>query len=123
MSESPLDSIRRFHFDTVTHDPELLRALIEWAGAKRVLLGSDYPFDMADPDPVAGVRALGLPPADERAILAENAERLLGRTEVDADARVQAAIDNWAPRMVTQGVDYNDFVRTTARIERWEMLG
>jgi dipeptidyl aminopeptidase/acylaminoacyl peptidase len=36
------------------------------------------------------------------------------------DARVQSAIDNWAPRMVTQGVDYNDFVRTTARIERWE---
>jgi 2,6-dihydroxypseudooxynicotine hydrolase len=36
------------------------------------------------------------------------------------DARVQAAIDNWAPRMVTQGVDYNDFARTTARIERWD---
>jgi pimeloyl-ACP methyl ester carboxylesterase len=36
------------------------------------------------------------------------------------DARVQAAIDNWAPRMVTQGVDYNDFVRTTDRIERWD---
>jgi pimeloyl-ACP methyl ester carboxylesterase len=36
------------------------------------------------------------------------------------DARVQAAIDNWAPRMVSQGIDYNDFVRTTAKIERWE---
>lgn len=36
------------------------------------------------------------------------------------DARVQAAIDNWAPRFVAQGVDYNDFVRTTASIERWE---
>ncbi|MQA75478.1 MAG: alpha/beta hydrolase [Solirubrobacterales bacterium] len=36
------------------------------------------------------------------------------------DARVQAAIDNWAPRMVTQGVDYNDFVRTTARTETWD---
>lgn len=36
------------------------------------------------------------------------------------DARVQAAIDNWAPRMVSQGIDYNDFVRTTARIERWD---
>jgi 2,6-dihydroxypseudooxynicotine hydrolase len=36
------------------------------------------------------------------------------------DARVQAAIDNWAPRMVTQGVDYNDFVRTTARIVLWD---
>jgi pimeloyl-ACP methyl ester carboxylesterase len=36
------------------------------------------------------------------------------------DARVQAAIDNWAPRMVSQGIDYNDFVRTTARIEKWD---
>jgi 2,6-dihydroxypseudooxynicotine hydrolase len=36
------------------------------------------------------------------------------------DARVQAAIDNWAPRFVAMGVDYNDFVRTTGRIERWE---
>lgn len=36
------------------------------------------------------------------------------------DARVQAAIDNWAPRFTSQGVDYNDFVRTTAQIERWD---
>jgi aminocarboxymuconate-semialdehyde decarboxylase len=84
LDESPLDSIRRFYFDTVTHDAELLRALVEWAGAERVLLGSDYPFDMADPDPVASVRELGLAPGEERAILAENAERLLGRTEVHA---------------------------------------
>ena len=36
------------------------------------------------------------------------------------DRRVQAAIEHWAPRFITMGVDYNDFVRTTARIERWE---
>ena len=36
------------------------------------------------------------------------------------DARVQAAIDNWAPRFTTQGVDPNDFVATTSRIERWD---
>src|SRR5947209_2828658 len=36
------------------------------------------------------------------------------------DPRVQAAIAHWAPRFVAQGVDYNDFVRTTARIARWE---
>jgi pimeloyl-ACP methyl ester carboxylesterase len=36
------------------------------------------------------------------------------------DPRVQAAIDNWAPRVVSQGVDFNDFERTTAEIERWE---
>jgi pimeloyl-ACP methyl ester carboxylesterase len=36
------------------------------------------------------------------------------------DPRIQAAVQNWAPRMVAQGVDYNDFVRTTSAVERWE---
>ena len=36
------------------------------------------------------------------------------------DERVQAAIANWAPRFVAQGVDYNDFFRTTARVEKWD---
>jgi dipeptidyl aminopeptidase/acylaminoacyl peptidase len=36
------------------------------------------------------------------------------------DARVEAAIDNWAPRFVANGVDFNDFQRTTTRIERWD---
>jgi aminocarboxymuconate-semialdehyde decarboxylase len=77
LSESVLDSIRRFHFDTITHDPDLLRELVAWAGADSVLLGSDYPFDMADPDPVASVRELGLGDGEEEAILGGNADRLL----------------------------------------------
>jgi 2,6-dihydroxypseudooxynicotine hydrolase len=36
-----------------------------------------------------------------------------------SDARVQAAIANWAPRFTSQGVDYNDFVRTTQAITTW----
>jgi pimeloyl-ACP methyl ester carboxylesterase len=36
------------------------------------------------------------------------------------DARVQAAIDNWGARFVTNGVDFNDFRRVTASLERWE---
>jgi 2,6-dihydroxypseudooxynicotine hydrolase len=36
------------------------------------------------------------------------------------DARVEAAIEHWAPRFIANGVDYNDFVRTTAAISRWE---
>jgi len=35
------------------------------------------------------------------------------------DERVQAAIANWGPRFTSQGVDYNDFVRTTSGVERW----
>jgi len=36
------------------------------------------------------------------------------------DEKVQAAIANWAPRFTSQGVDYNDFYRTTARVEKWD---
>jgi aminocarboxymuconate-semialdehyde decarboxylase len=81
LGESPEESIRRFCFDTVTHDPELLRALIEFAGPERVLLGSDHPFDMGDPAAVATVRGLGLAPEAETAILTGNAERLTRREE------------------------------------------
>jgi aminocarboxymuconate-semialdehyde decarboxylase len=70
-------SLRRFFYDTITHDPAVLRALVDFVGADHVLAGSDHPFDMADPDPVATVRAAGLDAAAEAAILAGNAERLL----------------------------------------------
>ena len=78
LGESPEESMKRFYFDTLTHDEALLRALIDYAGADHVLLGSDYPFDMGDARQVDTVRALGLAPDVEAAILAGNAERLLG---------------------------------------------
>jgi len=72
-------AIRRFYVDTVVHDEGVLRGLVEFFGAERVLLGSDYPFDMGADRPAEIVRALALPPADEAAILGGNALRLLGR--------------------------------------------
>jgi 2,6-dihydroxypseudooxynicotine hydrolase len=36
-----------------------------------------------------------------------------------ADAAVASAIEHWAPRCIQNGVDYNDFAATTARIETW----
>ena len=79
LREVPDDSIRRFYFDTLTHDESLLRALIDYVGDEHVLLGSDYPFDMGDARHVQTVRALGLDPEVEAKILAGNAERLLMR--------------------------------------------
>jgi aminocarboxymuconate-semialdehyde decarboxylase len=77
LAEAPSASIARFHYDTVTHRPGLLRALVNLAGPERVLLGTDHPFDMADHDPVATVRAARLDADAERAVLGGNAERLL----------------------------------------------
>jgi aminocarboxymuconate-semialdehyde decarboxylase len=78
LGESPEDSLRRFHYDTVVHDAALLRSLVETVGADRVLLGSDHPFDMGDLRPADSVRAAGLQPADEAAVLGGNAAMLLG---------------------------------------------
>jgi 2,6-dihydroxypseudooxynicotine hydrolase len=36
------------------------------------------------------------------------------------DARLKAAIDNWGPRLIANGVDFYDFVRTTGEISRWD---
>jgi aminocarboxymuconate-semialdehyde decarboxylase len=85
LREAPDDSIRRFYFDTLTHDDALLRALIEYVGHEHVLLGSDYPFDMGDAGHVDTVRALELAPEVEAAILDGNAERLLGLEPVHGE--------------------------------------
>src|SRR6266700_2338918 len=36
------------------------------------------------------------------------------------EERVQIAINNWAPRFLSNGVDPNDFQSVTKRIERWD---
>jgi aminocarboxymuconate-semialdehyde decarboxylase len=74
-----IGALRRFLYDTVVHDADVLRALVDFAGADRVVCGSDYPFDMGVERPAELVRALRLPPDDEAAILGGNALRLLGQ--------------------------------------------
>jgi aminocarboxymuconate-semialdehyde decarboxylase len=74
-----IGSIRRFWFDTVVHDVDVLRELVGFAGADHVLCGSDYPFDMGVEQPAEIVRALGISPGDEAAILGANALSLLGQ--------------------------------------------
>jgi aminocarboxymuconate-semialdehyde decarboxylase len=77
LREPVVASLARLRVDTVVHDPALLRALVQLIGADRVLLGSDRPFDMGDPDPVGAVRRAGLDSEDEELILSVNASRLL----------------------------------------------
>jgi aminocarboxymuconate-semialdehyde decarboxylase len=71
--------IRRFHVDTVVHDVDVLRGLVEFFGAERVVCGSDYPFDMGTGRPAEIVRALRLSDSEEAAILGGNVLRLIGQ--------------------------------------------
>jgi len=77
LKEAPQESLKRFYFDTITHDEPLLRQLIEFAGADHVVVGSDYPFDMGVQHPAETVRNLQLAAGDEARILSGNALGLI----------------------------------------------
>ena len=75
---SPLKLLRRFYFDALTHDADALRFLVEKAGADRVTIGTDAPYDMAEADPVGMIRSLSLTDRQRDQILGLNALALLG---------------------------------------------
>lgn len=73
----PSSYLRRLWFDSLLYTPAGLRSLVDAAGADRVLLGSDYPFDMGVGNPVDRLEAAGLDPDAVRAIAGGNAAALL----------------------------------------------
>ncbi len=79
--QPPSAYLGRVYVDTITHDRAALEFLGERVGWSRILLGSDYCFDMASADPVGDVRALGLDAEDERAVLGGNLLALLERID------------------------------------------
>jgi aminocarboxymuconate-semialdehyde decarboxylase len=77
--KSPMAFFKNFYFDIITHNPDALRYLIALAGSDHVLLGSDYPYDMGDLNPVQTVSQLsGIKVKDRQKILRENAIALFG---------------------------------------------
>lgn len=77
LTASPRESFGKVYVDTVVHDPAVVSFLVDTVGAERILLGTDYPFEMGEADP----RQLlsGLPSEARSAIESTNPERLLGR--------------------------------------------
>jgi aminocarboxymuconate-semialdehyde decarboxylase len=90
LSKPPTDSLNRFYFDTIVHSKEVLQFLVGAVGAERVMLGSDYPFDMGMPDGVSQVRGLSVSAADQAKILGGAALALLGGSGDKAAARAFA---------------------------------
>ena len=72
----PSHYLRCFLYDTLVQRPDALRYLVQLVGHDRVMLGSDHPFWLGDPDPLRVVREAGLDGATEAAILGENAARI-----------------------------------------------
>jgi aminocarboxymuconate-semialdehyde decarboxylase len=90
LPKPPTESLARFYFDTIVHSKDVLEFLVGNAGAGRVLLGSDYPFDMGMPDGVLQVRGASIPAAEQSAILGGRARALLAAADDNAPARAFA---------------------------------
>ena len=73
----PKGIAKRFFYDTILHSDRTLEAMIGLVGGDHVLLGSDYPYDMAMLGCVAHVRSLEISDADKDSILGGRAEMLL----------------------------------------------
>ncbi|HEX6148934.1 amidohydrolase family protein [Nocardioides sp.] len=74
----PGDLLRRLWFDSVVHDEGALRHLLATVGDDQVVLGSDYPFEMGDPDPVGSLRNVMGTRERLHQVTTKNAGRLLG---------------------------------------------
>ncbi len=77
ISQPPSEYVKLLHFDTITHSSMALEYLITNFGADRVLLGSDYPYDMGDPEPVGSLGAAKINREQMNQVASANACKLL----------------------------------------------
>jgi aminocarboxymuconate-semialdehyde decarboxylase len=78
LAESPAVYAKRFFYDALVFDPKAVRFVIDSFGASQVCVGSDYPFNMGDTDPLGTLEKCGLDASVLQAIQSGNAKRFLG---------------------------------------------
>lgn len=75
--QPPEAYLKRFYYDTILYHPYALMNLIELVGADRIMLGTDYPFNMEPPEAVKAIEALEIAREQSEQILG-NAAKLYG---------------------------------------------
>jgi len=76
ISKKPSTYLPKIFADTIVHYDPALEYLVKTFGSSKVLLGSDFPFDMGPKDPLEIVRSAKLGQEDRRKIYSENAAKL-----------------------------------------------
>jgi len=83
LKENPLDSFRRFYVDTADHPASTLRCVKDFFGAKRMVLGTNYPYGPEEgcllvKNSLKAIDGLELAAAEKAKVLGGNAARILG---------------------------------------------
>jgi aminocarboxymuconate-semialdehyde decarboxylase len=76
LPQKPTTYLKRVYVDSIVFTPHQLRALVELFGPEKVLMGTDYPYDMAESDPVGHLASAGLSIGEFAAIAGGNAKKL-----------------------------------------------
>ena len=79
LPQPPTAYLSKVYFDSIVFTPHQLEYLVHQYGAHHVLMGTDYPFDMGEYDPVGHVMVTeGLSQAEKSVVAGEAAKSLLG---------------------------------------------
>ena len=78
IKKKPTSYLRKLNFDTIVFTHHQLEYLASVWGSNHILLGTDYPYDMALPNAVRFVESAALGERDKSLVLGLNAARLLG---------------------------------------------
>ena len=71
--------LKKIYLDTIVFTPHQLEAMVKLFGVDKILLGTDYPYDMGEYDPIGHIASVeSLSPPDVAAIAGGNAKRLFG---------------------------------------------
>jgi len=76
-AQTPSAYLHRFTYDTISHSKPMMEFIISQVGVDRVMLGSDYCFDVGYSRPVEVVEELELSSRQRRMILGETAAKIL----------------------------------------------
>jgi aminocarboxymuconate-semialdehyde decarboxylase len=78
LSKPPLEYVKKFYFDSLVHIPQAMSFLIDLVGPSQIVVGTDYPYEMAERAPVDFIKSVpGLSEENRRMILSSNVERIL----------------------------------------------
>jgi len=79
LPKPPSYYLKKIYLDTIVFTSNQLEAMVKLFGVDKIMLGTDYPYDMGEYDPIGHIAAVeSLSPADVAAIAGGNAKRLFG---------------------------------------------
>ena len=79
LPKPPSSYLKKIYLDTIVFTPDQLEALVKLFGVEKILLGTDYPYDMGEYDPIGHINSVAsFTEADRAAIAGGNAKKLFG---------------------------------------------